>query len=150
MANFRVVIEGVFVSASHLGRAVGGFFATFFVAADDKAHAVTLAVELLASRAVRHDVTSSGRGLFNTYLVLAGVWAADEALFEEHAGRDLGFSFFRIAGPASLALAIRGRYLKWCKPSLILGTDVFPQRGSSAPINDSIERSQDVVKRYAE
>ncbi len=116
MAYYQVMIEGIFVT---MGAECGGnlgFHTTFYVNANNAPNAVHRARNLITSRMKAHDVGELKSSAFKTHYVVHDIWEVTDQKFNEHSGRDSGFTFFRIRPLERVQLALRHALLKITKP----------------------------------
>lgn len=112
MHHYQLSIDGVFVHAPELGSEVGGFYTTFFLAANNAPNAKHKARILLSDRMNHHKVLPALAWPTVSYFCVHELLEVSAERVVEKGSIDLGFTFYRIGVIDRFTLAIRGAFLR--------------------------------------
>ncbi len=112
MRHYQLSIDGVFVHAPELGSEIGGFYTTFFLAANNAPNAKHRACVLLTDRMNRHRVSPAAAWPTSAYFCVSDLLEVSEERAIEKGSVDLGFTFYRIGFVDRFTLAVRGTFLR--------------------------------------
>ena len=119
--TYKFRIEGYFIhlpGEEWLGCC--GFFTTVYATGMNASAALRQAALELARRTRSRKLREHKGAICRSAYVVTDLWEVDRATYEEKAGKDSGFTFYRVDKLAEISSFFRLLFIRWMRPHLLV------------------------------